>query len=47
MTQAENKKLDTIIGKLEALQNACRNLSQKEQDAMAAAKKRLMEICKY
>ena len=44
MTVAEKKKLDTIIGKLEALQNSCANLTQKEKDAMRAAKSRLLEI---
>ena len=44
MTVAEQKKLDTIIGKLEALQDSCANLTQKEKDAMRVAKSRLLEI---
>ena len=47
MTQAEQKKLDTIIGKLEALQNSSSKKSQKEEDAMRVAKSRLLEILKY
>jgi hypothetical protein len=45
MTNAQNKKLDTIVGKLEHLQGEW-NYTQKEIDAMRAAKKRLMEILK-
>ena len=47
MTNAENKKLDTIIGKLEALQNSMERKTQKEEDAMRAAKSRLISILKY
>jgi hypothetical protein len=45
MTNAQNKKLDTIVGKLESLQNEW-NYTQEEVDAMRAAKRRLMEILK-
>lgn len=44
MAVEENKKLETIIGKLEALPNSCTNLTQKEKDAMRVAKSRLLEI---
>ena len=47
MTKAQQKKLDTIIGKLEALQSDCVDKSRKESEAMAEAKKRLMEIMTY
>jgi len=47
MTYAQNKKLDTIIGKLEALQNSMERKTQKEEDAMRAAKSRLISILKY
>jgi len=46
MTAAQNKKLDTIISKLEALQADC-NATQKEADAMRQAKSRLIEILEY
>lgn len=46
MTNAEQKKLNTIIGKIEHLQNSCVNLTQKEKDAMRVAKSRLIEIMK-
>ena len=47
MTNAENKKLDTIIGKLESLQNSMGRKTQKEDDALRAAKSRLISILKY
>jgi hypothetical protein len=47
MTQAEHKKLDTIIGKLESLERLAVNKTQKEADAIRAAKSRLMEVCKF
>ena len=47
MTNAESKKLDTIIGKLESLQNSMGRKTQKEDDAMRAAKSRLISILKY
>ena len=47
MTSAENKKLDTIIGKLESLQNSMGRKTQKEDDALRAAKSRLISILKY
>ena len=47
MTSAENKKLDTIIGKLESLQNSMGRKTQKEEDAMRNAKSRLISILKY
>ena len=47
MTNAENKKLDTIIGKLESLQNSMGRKTQKEDDAMRAAKSRLISILKF
>ena len=47
MTSAENKKLDTIIGKLESLQNSMGRKTQKEDDALRAAKSRLISIFKY
>ena len=46
MTNAQQKKLDTIIGKLEALQHDCVRATQKERDAMREAKSRLLEIWK-
>lgn len=46
MTAAQHKKLNTIIGKLEALQADC-NATQKESDAMREAKSRLIEILEY
>ena len=47
MTSAENKKLDTIIGKLESLQNSMGRKTQKEDDAIRDAKSRLISILKY
>ena len=47
MTSAQNKKLDTIIGKLEALQNSMKRKTQKEEDAMRDAKSRLISILKF
>ena len=47
MTYAQNQKLDTIIGKLEALQNNMKQKTQKEEDAMRDAKSRLLSILKY
>jgi len=44
MTNAQQKKLDTIIGKLEALQNSISKPTQKESDAMREAKSRLLSI---
>lgn len=44
MTQSQQKKLDTIIGKIEALQNGCGSPSQKESDAMQNAKSLLLSI---
>ena len=44
MTNRDQEKLHTIIGKLEHLQNTASNLSQKEIDAMRNAKKKLLEI---
>ena len=46
MTNAQQKKLDTIIAKLEALQHDCAGATQKERDAMRVAKDRLLEILK-
>lgn len=46
MTNAQQKKLDTIIGELEALQRDCVNATQKERDAMSEAKSRLLKIWK-
>ena len=47
MTSAQSKKLDTIISKLEALQNSMERKTQKEEDAMKDAKSRLISILKY
>ena len=44
MTSAQNKNLDTIIAKIEALQADIARPTQSETDALAAAKKRLMQI---
>jgi len=44
MTNAQQKKLDTIIGKLEALQNSISKPTQKESDAIREAKSRLLSI---
>ena len=46
MTHAENKKLDTIVGKLEALENSIKAVTQKESDAIRSAKSRLLSILK-
>ena len=46
MTSAQNKKLDTIIGKLEALQDSMERKTQKEEDAMKDAKSILISILK-
>jgi hypothetical protein len=47
MTAAQQKKLDTIIAKLEALQHDCAGMAtQKEKDAMRVAKDRLLGILK-
>ena len=46
MTVAQQNKLNTIIGKLEALQNDIGSKSQKEDDAMRAAKSKLLTILK-
>ena len=43
MNQAEKRKLETIVGKLEDLENTG-EFSQKEKDAMRSAKSRLLEI---
>jgi len=45
MTASQQKKLDTIIAKIEVLQNQAR-LSQKETDALRNAKRLLIEILK-
>lgn len=47
MTNADHKKLDTIIGKLEALQNSTRTKTREEAEAMSKAKTLLMEILRY
>lgn len=47
MTAAESKKLDTIIGKLEALQNCATRKTREEAEAMHEAKRLLMSILKY
>ena len=47
MTNADYKKLDTIIGKLEALQNSARTKTREEAEAMSKAKTLLMEILRY
>jgi hypothetical protein len=45
MTVAQQKKLDTIIAKLEALQSDCAGkATQKEKDAIQVAKSRLLAI---
>ena len=44
MKRAQQKKLDTIIAKIEALQGDIENKTQKEADALAVAKTRLMSI---
>jgi hypothetical protein len=46
MTHAENKKLETIVGKLEALENSIKAVTQKESDAIRSAKSRLLSILK-
>ena len=46
MTNAQQKKLETIIGKIEALQSDIVKPTQKEQDALRVAKTRLLEILK-
>lgn len=44
MTAAQMKKLETIVGKIEALQRDIGpKASQEDRDALAAAKRRLME----
>jgi hypothetical protein len=45
MTAAQMKKLDTIIGKIEALQNQLGpDATQAQQDALRVAKDRLLRI---
>lgn len=44
MTTAQQKKLNTIIGKLEALQADIEKPTQTQSDAMKAAKSRLIDI---
>ena len=44
MTRAEHKKLDTIVGKLESLENSTKAKTQKEADAIREAKSRLLSI---
>jgi hypothetical protein len=46
MTNSEMKKLDTIIGKIEALQASMESKTQKEADAMQKAKSALLTIFK-
>jgi len=46
MTAAQQKKLNTIIAKLETLQRDSEGATQKERDAMRVAKDRLLEILK-
>jgi hypothetical protein len=45
MTASAQKKLDTIIAKIEVLQNEQR-LSQQETDALRTAKSRLISLLK-
>ena len=45
MTASAQKKLDTIIAKIELLQNEQR-LSQQERDALRTAKSRLISLLK-
>ena len=47
MTAADHKKLNTIIGKLEALQHSTRTKTREEAEAMSNAKTILMEIMQY
>jgi len=47
MTLLNTSTIDTIIGKLESLQNSMGRKTQKEEDAMRDAKSRLISILKY
>tara|TARA_R110000772_G_C12965676_1_gene403984 strand:+ start:340 stop:483 length:144 start_codon:yes stop_codon:yes gene_type:complete len=47
MKIADHKKLNTIIGKLEALQYSTRTKTREEAEAMSKAKTLLMEILQY
>ena len=47
MTSQQNRKLDTIIAKIERLQAEIINPTQDEKDALTAAKSRLIKIYKY
>jgi len=47
MTRAQQTKLNTIIGKTEALQGSIEKPSQKEADAMREAKSRLLSILNF
>ena len=47
MTRAQQTKLNTIIGKLEALENNCKNKTQEQSDAMRSAKSALLRILEH